>query len=56
MLNVDLKSITKDKDRHKITGVWEEKERHFFTKKIIVNPCYLVKIGMENKLQKKPKL
>ena len=38
MLNVDLTSIEKDKDRHKITGKWEDKECHCYAKKIIANP------------------
>ena len=51
MLNVDLKKIEVDDNRHKITGVWEGTEGHCFAKKIICSPQYLKDLGLINRLK-----
>lgn len=52
MLNVDLKKIESEGDKHKITGVWEGEESFCYAKKIIAHPAYLEKLGMMDRIKK----
>lgn len=51
MLNVELKKIEMENDKHKITGVWEGAEGHCFAKKIICSPSYLKLLGLNDRLK-----
>ena len=52
MLNVELTKLEQQDGMHKITGIWDKKEGHCFTKKIIAHPKYMELLGMKDKLKK----